>query len=99
MSHRIMLLIFSSVVSFAGVALGNDEVTVRSKDKPHKGPIKSESSRGVEITGLKETIPAEDIVDILYDANPAGVRVTIYRPAAKSEQEYNDQAPKKAAQR
>src|SRR5262245_11693600 len=99
MSRYIFLLASCGMALVAAIALANDEVTVRSKDKPYKGPIKSESARGVEITGVKEVIPAEDIVDILYEANPAGVRINIYRPAAKSEKDYYDPDPKKEGQR
>jgi hypothetical protein len=96
-----LTFVVSVLVTLASAAgtLANDEVIVRSKDKPYKGPIKSETSRGVEITGVKETIPAEDIVDILYDVNPVDVRINVYRPGVKSEKDYNDPDPKKEAQR
>ena len=93
------LLASFAIAVFVAITLANDEVTVRSKDKPYKGPIKNETSRSIEMTGIKAPIPAEDIVDILYDVNPVDVRINVYRPAVKSEKDYNDPDPKKESQR
>jgi len=98
MRHLIILLASFSAALFVTIALA-DDVTVRSKDKPYKGTIKSESSRGIEITGIKEPIPAEEIVDIIYDVNPVDVRINQYRPAQISEKDYNDPDPKKESKR
>src|SRR5436309_15295711 len=93
MRRRIFLLATFSVAVFVTMTLANDEVFVRSKQQPYKGPIKSESSRGIEITGVKQAIPAEEIVDIIYDLTPVEVRINVYRPAVQSENKYNEPDP------
>jgi tetratricopeptide (TPR) repeat protein len=99
MQRRVFLLASFAALAFVSLTLANDEVTVRSKDKPYKGPIKNESARFVEIIGVKEPIPAEDIVDIKYEVNPVDVRINLYRPAWINEKDYNDPDPKKEAKR
>ncbi|HWY86810.1 MAG TPA: hypothetical protein VNX28_08795 [Gemmataceae bacterium] len=101
MPCRISLLASISLAVFVTSARANDEVAVRLKEKPYIGPIKAESSRGIEITVGKETItiPAEDIVDVKYEVTPVEVRINVYRPALVSEKDYNDPDPKKEAKR
>jgi hypothetical protein len=67
MRCRVLLLASLVMAVLVTPASAEDEVIVRSKEKPYKGVIKSESPRGVIVTGVKEPIPAEDVVDILYD--------------------------------
>ena len=99
MRYRVFLLAAFAVVAVVAVTLANDEVTVRSKEKPYKGPIKSETSRSIEVTGVKEPIPAEEILDIVYEVTPVDVRINTYRPGVLSEKEYHDPDPKKEAKR
>src|SRR5207253_11207811 len=99
MRRRVIVLASFTVALCVTIAIADDEVSVRSKDKPYKGTIKVESSRGIEITGLKGAIPAEDVVDIIYDVTPVEVRINLYRPAVLSEKDYNDPDPKKEANR
>src|SRR5262249_28474100 len=55
-----------SVVFLAGGALlAEDEIYIRGKDKPFKGTIKTESPK--QITMGKDTFPAEDVVDVIYE--------------------------------
>src|SRR5262245_16292538 len=97
--HRTLLF---SVVAFVVLAPGvraQDEVYVRGKEKPLKVNIKSESGLGIEQElgkgKGKEIIPAEDIVDVMYNnLTPDGVRVNIYRPAFTKERKYFDQPRK-----
>ncbi len=99
MRRHVAVLAAFLVTAFATITLANDLVTVRSKDKPHKGVIKSESSRGVEVAGVKGLVPAEDIIDIFYEVSPTEVLVNLYRPADRSEKDYYDPDPKKESKR
>ena len=97
---RRYILPLSLFVFAAGVAcvLADDEIIMRSKDKPYRGVIKGESVRGVEIKG-KEIIPAESIVDIVYEVTPVDMLINLYRPALQREKDYYDPDPKKDAKR
>ena len=53
----------------------------------------------MEIKGGKETVPAETILDILYEVTPVDVLINFYRPAIQREKDYNDPDPKKDAKR
>ena len=99
MRYRVVILSLVALSMSAGLGWADDEVYVRSKDKPYKGAIKSESPRGVEVTGVKGLIPAEDIVDILYEISSIDVRLNVYRPGVVSEKDYYDPDPKKEAKR
>ncbi len=94
MFRRVLLLATFAIFALVAVGLGNDEVIVRSKDKPFKGPIQTEGVRGVEIKGINP-IPADDILDIHYDVKPVEVLINLYRPAYTAEKDYNDPDPKK----
>lgn len=100
------LLIVSWLLVGTNLALGNDEILVRSQEKPIKAPIKSESVRGLVLSTLKNSvIPTEDIVDVVYDLSlpSRGVKSAIlvktqtYQPGIFAEREAAD--PKKAKQR
>jgi tetratricopeptide (TPR) repeat protein len=94
------ILLVGMVLCLVGVsAWADDEVLVRSKEKPLSGIVKSESSRGVELTGTKGLIQAENILDIRYEVTPIDVRLNLYRAALQSEKDYYDPDPKKDAKR
>lgn len=99
MRIRVILLSMIAVAVTATLGLADDEVFVRSKDKPYKGVIKSESPRGVVMSGVKGMIPAENIIDVFYDIASADTRLNVYRPALASEKDYNDPDPKKKDKR
>lgn len=83
-------------VLFACVpAWADDEVFLRGGAKPYKNYIKNESARGIDITGKKEMIAAEDIVDILYNVTPGAVMISTYRPAFNKERAYFDPSLRK----
>jgi tetratricopeptide (TPR) repeat protein len=74
------------------VARAQDEVHVRALDKPIKANVKQESASSVLVAGKKDPIPADDILDIIYEVQPLEVRLTIYQAAWKAEKDYNDPA-------
>ncbi len=82
------------VVSLVGTALlyADDEVYVRGKDKPIKGKIKDggEGPKEVKI-GAKDVVPAEDIVDIVYELSTITDQIP-YRAAVKLEKDSLDPA-------
>ncbi len=79
------------VMVFAGGALLRaDEVYVRGKDKPIKGKIKSEDAKEVKV-GLKEIIPADQIVDIVYELSTV-TPFQKYKNAQRVEKESLDPA-------
>ncbi len=53
----------------------------------------------MEISGVKGLIPAEEIVDIIYEISSIDVRLNIYRPGVISEKDYYDPDSKKEAKR
>lgn len=90
MSRRLLVFVTAVLFSHGGALRAEDEVFLRGGEKPYKNAIKSESGRGVEIVGKKETIPAEEIVDILYQVTPIEVRLKSYRPTFQAERKYFD---------
>lgn len=96
---RRILLSLSALLFVGAPAFAQDEIFFRSKEKSHKGAIKSESPRGIEVAGLKEPVPWDDIVDITYEVTPVDVRINVYRVGITFEKEYNDPDPKKEAKR
>ena len=99
MRRRIVSIAALAAMLFAGIRRAQDEVTVRDKAKPYKGAVKSESTRGIVVAGVKDMIPVEDVVDIFYEVTPILVRTGMYRPAHDAEKEYNDPDPKKESKR
>lgn len=79
------------VIAFAGGGLLRaDDIYVRGQDKPKKGSITAESAKDIKV-GTKETIPAENIVDIVYDLDTATTTLR-YRKAVTAEKESLDPA-------
>jgi tetratricopeptide (TPR) repeat protein len=76
-------------VAGGGLLLADDEVYVRGKDKAIKGKIKGESPKAVSIG--KDVIPAEDVVDIVYELKDIAGNIK-YKAAAKAEKESLDPA-------
>jgi len=76
----------------APAAWGQQTIHLRSAEKPLKGIIKEESPRGVIVTGVKQRIPPEDIVDIEYEIDPLSARLEHYRPARAAENKADDPA-------
>jgi TolA-binding protein len=89
---RVYLAISSAwlFLILAPTAWGQETIKLRSAEKPLKGIIKDESSRGVLVGGAKERIPPEDIADIEYEIEPLSARLQDYRPARKAEQAAED---------
>src|SRR5207249_5547181 len=88
------------------LSLAQDKIYVKNREKfiPGKtkidyiaGKIAKESPQGIDVTGVKGTIPAEEIVDIEYEVNPVDVRLNVYRPAFSADLKAHD--PKFEAQR
>lgn len=95
MSYRSFLAALVAFIGCTQALYAQDEVFVRGKDKPLKVNIKAESGLGIEQDlgkgKAKELIPAEDIVDVMYNnLTPDGVRVNVYRPAFTKERKYFD---------
>ena len=78
------------LLALAPSAWGQQTIHVRSAEKPIKGIVKEEGPRGIVVTGVKERIPPEDIVDIEYEIKPLSARLQYYRPAQKAEKEAED---------
>lgn len=80
-------------------ARAQEEVIFRGKDKDEsiKKAVKAESAQGVVVAGAKDAIPAEVIVDVLYEVEPLSIRLSDYRPALVAEKNAND--PAKEAKR
>ncbi len=93
---RRSLLALAALGVFGGtLLLADEDVFVKGKDKPIRGKITKESVSGVTV-GLKETIPAGDIVDIVYEPTPISVKL-IYNVGVKAEKDSLD--PTKEAKR
>lgn len=90
------LALFAGLAA-AAPALAQDEVYVRGQDKPVKANIKAESPGSVTVAARKDPIPAEDILDVIYEVTPAEVRINLYRIAWQAEKDSND--PSKDAKR
>ncbi|MCI0381083.1 MAG: tetratricopeptide repeat protein [Gemmataceae bacterium] len=99
MPRRVFVLAALTMVALVAFLDANDEVYIRNKEKPIKGPIAKESARGVELKTVKEPIAAEDIAEIVYDITPVTLLVGTYRPAVTAEKNYYDPDPKKEANR
>ncbi|MBI3412420.1 MAG: tetratricopeptide repeat protein [Planctomycetes bacterium] len=100
MPRRLMMLAALTVLGSSQAVCAQDEVFLRGKEKPLKVTITAESGLGLEQDlgkgKAKEMIPAEDIVDVMYNnLTPDGVRVNIYRPAFTKERKYFDPAARK----
>jgi tetratricopeptide (TPR) repeat protein len=82
----------SLVLLAAGVLWAEDEISVKGKDKPIKGKITGETSKEVKV-GLKDIVPAENIIDIVYDNDFEKISVkTSYKAAVQLERESLDPA-------
>lgn len=93
--HRFAIPAF---IILAGVsAVYADDVYQKSKEKKTTGTVKQETGMGIVVTGVKELIPAEDIIDIEYEIEPVIVRTNTYRPAIVAEKDSLD--PSKDAKR
>jgi tetratricopeptide (TPR) repeat protein len=78
----------------AGVALlrADDEVYVRDKDKPVKGRITAEGPKEIKV-GVKELIPADSIVDVVYEMQGEKILTAQpYRAGTKAEKDSLDPA-------
>ena len=82
--------VLALILSLAGssVALAQEDVYVRGKEKPLKGKVTAEGPKGVTV-GLKDTVLAEDIVDVVYDVQPISAKLA-YAQAAKVEKDSLD---------
>ena len=105
MRHCLLAVVIVCVVAPA-ITVAQDKVYVKNREKfvPGKtkidyiaGKIAKESPQGIDVTGVKLTIPADEIVDIEYELNPVDVRLNIYRPAFNADLKAHD--PKAEAQR
>jgi tetratricopeptide (TPR) repeat protein len=78
-----------AVTVIAGAALlrADDEVYVKGKDKAIKGTVSKENPK--EIVIAKNTIPADDIVDIWYELKTLTTNFP-YRAALRKEKESHD---------
>jgi hypothetical protein len=96
MARLVIALVMAGVLG--GVAQAQEEIYVVGQEKPIKGAIKSESSKGIVLaTGAKDPIPAEKIIDVSYELPElATVRISIYRPAQKAEKASLDPAAKES---
>jgi TolA-binding protein len=83
---------FSALLLLAPAVSAQQTIYLRNAEKPLKGSIKEESPRGIVLTGSKERIPPDDIVDVEYEVEPIAVRLQEYRPARKAEQAAEDPA-------
>jgi tetratricopeptide (TPR) repeat protein len=95
MPRRMLLFTIVLLLSPRGSLWADDEVFFRGGEKPYKNVIKSESGLGLEMTGKKDIVPAEEIVDILYNVTPIEVRIKPYRPTFYAERKYFDPTQKK----
>src|SRR4051812_9612857 len=78
----------------AAVLHAHDEVYDKGIEKPIKGIIKAESPKEIQV-GLKNTVAATDIIDVVYDLSErekTPVSNIQYRAAAKKERESLDPA-------
>src|SRR4051812_31535977 len=76
-----------------GLAQAQEEIFVRGKEKPIKGAITKESPKEI-VVGVKDVVPAEDIIDIVYDLRPISANLN-YRKGVQSEKESFDPAKEK----
>jgi tetratricopeptide (TPR) repeat protein len=78
-----------ALLLFAGgvVLRAEDEVYVKGKDKAFKGKVSKENAKEV-IVG-KNTVPAEDIIDVWYELATIGTNIP-YRQALKKEKESHE---------
>ena len=78
-----------AVIVFAlwnGTIRAEEEVFIRGQAKSTKGSIKEESGRGITLGKL--TIPAADILDVVYqELEPVGVRFDYRNKGVKAEKE------------
>lgn len=96
---RFLCIITVSLTTIGSVN-AEDEITIRSREKPVTGVIKVESPRGVSLEKgkLKDTFSSEDIVDIFYDLpKTPDVKFGAYSGARKEEKDSLD--PTKEAKR
>ena len=93
MIRRRVLLTVLVVVSWPALAAA-DDVYSRKQEKPLKGTIKNETARGLVVG--KDTVAAEDIVDVFYDADTSTL-TTAYRSAFNLEKDLD--SPKKLEKR
>ncbi len=73
-------------------ARAQEEVFFRGKEKDEsiKKAIKTESAGGIVLAGSKDVIPADVILDVVYEVKPLGIQVNQYRPARNAEKNAND---------
>jgi len=87
------LLVLAVALAAAPAARAQEEVYVRGNAKPLKGSITQEDAKGVKL-GTKDLIPADEIVDVVYEVKPISVNIA-YRNGVKFEKDSLDPAKDK----
>lgn len=92
-----MKRLLPALVALFGIStliFADDEVTVRSREKPIIGVVKNESPKGITVEKgkLKETFGADEIVDIYYDTANLDAKDGPYSGARKEERDSLDPA-------
>lgn len=84
-------LALTAVLAVGGaLALADEDIYLRGKEKPVRGKITKESIKGV-VLGVKDEIAAEEILDIVYELTPVSANIA-YRAAVKAEKDSLDPA-------
>ena len=74
-----------AVALVGGLATADENIFIRGKEKPTRGKITEESPKGVQV-GVKDSISAADIVDIVYELTPVSANIA-YGAAVKAEKD------------
>ncbi len=86
MQHtRLLFLLLIAWTFPTGLLWAEDAVYLRSKDKPLWGVVKNETGAGFLVD--KTAVPAEDVIDILYDPGSSTFLVDVYQPAWQKEKD------------
>src|SRR5438094_9311870 len=93
MSQRWLLGLAVVLTLGGGLVQAQEEIFVRGKEKPMKGAVTKESAKEI-VVGVKDVVPAEDILDIVYDLRPISANLN-YRKGVQSEKESLDPAKEK----
>lgn len=92
MQLRTAILVLVGCLSGFSALQAQDEVQVRGKEKPIKAVIKSESPKGIVLGTGKESVAADDIVDVKYNLAAVTDRISLYTPALVAEKASLDPA-------
>jgi tetratricopeptide (TPR) repeat protein len=87
MTHRFAVTALACLAAllWTSAAPAQDTVITRDNAKGIKGKIETETTRGVKSSGAKALIPAEKIVDVVYEVKPLEVKLKFYGPAVETD--------------